>query len=160
MTAQVIDGKAIAAQVRAEVKAQVEQLRARFGVQPGLTVVRVGEDPASVIYVRGKIKACAEAGLASFENLLPESTTQAELLAVVDRLNRDPLVHGVLVQLPLPKQIAADAIIEALASEKDVDGFGPRNTYLLSAGRPGLRPCTPWGCLRLLDAAKIGRAHV
>ena len=155
MTAQVIDGKAIAAQVRAEVKAQVEQLRARFGVQPGLTVVRVGEDPASVIYVRGKIKACAEAGLASFENLLPESTTQAELLAVVDRLNRDPLVHGVLVQLPLPKQIAADAIIEALASEKDVDGFGPRNTYLLSAGRPGLRPCTPWGCLRLLDAAKV-----
>jgi methylenetetrahydrofolate dehydrogenase (NADP+)/methenyltetrahydrofolate cyclohydrolase len=155
MTAQVIDGKAIAAQVRAEVKAQVEQLRARFGVQPGLAVVRVGEDPASVIYVRGKIKACAEAGLASFENLLPESTTQAELLAVVDRLNRDPLVHGVLVQLPLPKQIAADAIIEALASEKDVDGFGPRNTYLLSAGRPGLRPCTPWGCLRLLDAAKV-----
>jgi len=155
MTAQVIDGKAIAAQVRAEVAEAARKLVAQFGVQPGLAVVRVGDDPASVIYVRGKIKACAEAGMASFENLLPESTTQAELLAVVERLNQDKRIHGVLVQLPLPKHIAADAIIEALAPEKDVDGFGPRNTYLLSAGRPGLRPCTPWGCLRLLDEAKV-----
>jgi len=155
MPAQIIDGKAIAALVRAEVATAVKDLQSRFGVQPGLAVVRVGDDPASVIYVRGKIKACAEAGMASFENLLPESTTQAELLAVVERLNQDKRIHGVLVQLPLPKHIAADAIIEALAPEKDVDGFGPRNTYLLSAGRPGLRPCTPWGCLRLLDEAKV-----
>jgi len=155
MPAQIIDGKVIAAAVRAEVAASVLELKNKHGVQPGLAVVRVGEDPASIIYVRGKIKACAEAGLASFEHLLPETATQAELLAVVDRLNKDPLVHGVLVQLPVPKHISADAVIEALAAGKDVDGFGPRNTYLLSAGRPGLRPCTPWGCLRLLDEAKV-----
>ncbi len=153
--AVVIDGKAIAALVRAEVASAAAEIAAKHGIAPGLAVVRVGEDPASVIYVRGKIKACAEAGIASFERLLPESTTQAQLLAVVNDLNRDARVHGVLVQLPLPRQNSADAIIEALAPEKDVDGFGPRNTYLLSAGRPGLRPCTPWGCLRLLDEAGV-----
>jgi methylenetetrahydrofolate dehydrogenase (NADP+)/methenyltetrahydrofolate cyclohydrolase len=155
MGARILDGKAIAAQVRAEVGEQAAAFRARTGSPPGLALIRVGEDPASVIYVRGKIKACAEAGLASFEHLLPETTSEADLLALVRRLNADPSVHGVLVQLPLPKHLDANVVMELLAAEKDVDGFGPRNTYLLSAGRPGLRPCTPKGCLRLLDQAGV-----
>jgi methylenetetrahydrofolate dehydrogenase (NADP+)/methenyltetrahydrofolate cyclohydrolase len=134
---------------------QAAAFRARTGRPPGLALIRVGEDPASVIYVRGKIKACAEAGLASFEHLLPETTSEADLLALVRRLNADPAVHGVLVQLPLPKHLDANVVMDLLAAEKDVDGFGPRNTYLLSAGRPGLRPCTPKGCLRLLDQAGV-----
>ena len=155
MTARIIDGKAIAALVRAEVAEQVRQLVAKTGAPPGLSLVRVGEDPASVIYVKGKIKACHEAGIASFEHLLPESTTQETLLALVRQLNADAKVHGVLVQLPLPKQIDVNAVMDLLAAEKDADGFGPRNTYLLAAGRPGLRPCTPAGCLRLLDQAGV-----
>ena len=155
MTARIIDGKAIAALVRAEVAEQVRQLVAKTGAPPGLALVRVGEDPASVIYVKGKIKACHEAGIASFEHLLPESTTQETLLALVRQLNADAKVHGVLVQLPLPKQIDVNAVMDLLAAEKDADGFGPRNTYLLAAGRPGLRPCTPAGCLRLLDQAGV-----
>ena len=155
MTARIIDGKAIAALVRAEVAEQVKGLVARTGAPPGLSLVRVGEDPASAIYVRGKIKACHEAGIASFEHLLPESTTQGALLGLIRQLNQDPKVHGVLVQLPLPKHLDVNAVMDLLAPEKDADGFGPRNTYLLAAGRPGLRPCTPWGCLRLLDQAGV-----
>jgi methylenetetrahydrofolate dehydrogenase (NADP+)/methenyltetrahydrofolate cyclohydrolase len=155
MTARIIDGKAIAAKVRAEVAAEVQRLQGLTGVTPGLALIRVGEDPASVIYVRGKIKACHEAGVGSFEHLLPETTTQEDLLALVRQLNADPKVHGVLVQLPLPKQIDAGVVMDLLVGEKDADGFGPRNTYLLSAGKPGLRPCTPWGCLRLLDEAGV-----
>ena len=158
MTARIIDGKAIAAKVRAEEAEQVKAIVARTGAPPGLALVRLGEDPASVIYVRGKIKACHEAGLASFEHLLPESTPQEALLSLVRQLNQDPKVHGVLVQLPLPKQIEVSLVMDLLAAEKDADGFGPRNTYLLAAGRPGLRPCTPWGCLRLLDEAGVAIA--
>jgi methylenetetrahydrofolate dehydrogenase (NADP+)/methenyltetrahydrofolate cyclohydrolase len=170
MAARIIDGKAIAARVRAEVAEQVKAIAAKTGTPPGLALVRVGEDPASVIYVRGKVKACHEAGLGSFEHLLPDSTSQEELLALIRKLNAAPLVHGVLVQLPLPGHLDANAVMDLLAPEKDVDGFGPRNTYLLAAGRPGLRPCTPWGCLRLLDEAGvalkgrsalvIGRSHI
>jgi len=154
MAAQIIDGKAIAARVRAEVAVQVRELVAKTGVRPGLAAVRVGEDPASRIYVAGKIKACEEAGLASFLHVLPDTTTQEELLALVRKLNADPLVHGVLVQLPLPKGIDPNAVLDTLAPEKDVDGFGPLNAGALATGRPGLRPCTPMGCLRLLDEAK------
>lgn len=154
MSAQLIDGKAIAANVRAEVARSIREIEAQTGKTPGLALIRVGDDPASEVYVRGKAKACKETGMASFEHILPEATTQDELLALLRRLNSDPAVHGILVQLPLPKQISADLVLELLAPEKDVDGFGPRSAGALFTGRPGLRPCTPLGCLRLLDEAK------
>jgi methylenetetrahydrofolate dehydrogenase (NADP+)/methenyltetrahydrofolate cyclohydrolase len=150
----IIDGKAIAARVRAEVAAQVREIETRAGVKPGLALIRVGNDPASEIYVRGKAKACQETGMASFEHILPETTSQAELLALVHRLSSDASVHGVLVQLPLPKQIDPDAVLDALSPAKDVDGFGPLNAGALFTGRKGLRPCTPLGILRLLDEAE------
>ena len=150
----IIDGKAIAAKVRAEVAQQVREIEARTGARPGLALIRVGNDPASEIYVRGKVKACLETGMAGFEHILPEETTEAELLALVRRLNVDPNVHGVLVQLPLPKQINPEAVLDLLAPQKDVDGFGPHNAGALFTGRKGLRPCTPLGILRLLDEAQ------
>jgi methylenetetrahydrofolate dehydrogenase (NADP+)/methenyltetrahydrofolate cyclohydrolase len=150
----IIDGKAIAARVRAEVTAQVREIEARARVKPGLALVRVGNDPASEIYVRGKVKACLETGMAGFEHILPEETSSAELLALVRKLNVDAKVHGVLVQLPLPKQINADEVLDLLAPQKDVDGFGPHNAGALFTGRKGLRPCTPLGILRLLDEAQ------
>ncbi len=150
----IIDGKAIAARVRAEVAAQVREIEARAGIKPGLALIRVGNDPASEIYVRGKAKACQETGMAGFEQTLPEATSQAELLALVRKLNADAAVHGVLVQLPLPKQIDPDAVLDALSPAKDVDGFGPLNAGALFTGRKGLRPCTPLGILRLLDEAE------
>jgi len=150
----IIDGKAIAAKVRAEVAQQVREIEARTGARPGLALIRVGNDPASEIYVRGKAKACLETGMAGFEHILPEETTEAELLALVRRLNVDPNVHGVLVQLPLPKQINPEAVLDLLAPQKDVDGFGPHNAGALFTGRKGLRPCTPLGILRLLDEAQ------
>ena len=150
----IIDGKAIAARVRAEVAVQVREIEARAGQKPGLALVRVGDDPASAVYVRGKVKACLETGMQGFEHILPEETTQAQLLALIGQLNGDPRVHGVLVQLPLPKQIDAGVILDALAPQKDVDGFGPHSAGALFSGRPGLRPCTPLGILRLLDEAR------
>jgi methylenetetrahydrofolate dehydrogenase (NADP+) / methenyltetrahydrofolate cyclohydrolase len=150
----IIDGKAIAAQVRAEVAAAVKEIQARAGVTPGLTLIRVGNDLASEIYVRGKVKACQETGMAGFEQILPESTPAEELLDRVRDLNANPRVHGVLVQLPLPEHIPADEVLDALAPQKDVDGFGPHSAGALFTGRPGLRPCTPLGILRLLDEAQ------
>jgi len=150
----IIDGKAIAARVRSEVAEAVREIQSRTGVTPGLALIRVGNDPASEIYVRGKAKACQETGMAGFEHILPESTPEADLLALVRKLNLDPRVHGVLVQLPLPKHISADAVLDALSPQKDVDGFGPHNAGALFTGRAGLRPCTPLGILRLLDEAK------
>jgi len=149
-----IDGKAIAAKVRAEVALAVKDIEAKAKVKPGLALIRVGNDPASEVYVRGKVKACQETGMAGFEHILPETTTEAELRALVRKLNVDPLVHGVLVQLPLPKQIDADTVLDVLASQKDVDGFGPHSAGALFTGRKGLRPCTPLGILRLLDEAR------
>jgi methylenetetrahydrofolate dehydrogenase (NADP+)/methenyltetrahydrofolate cyclohydrolase len=151
--AQLIDGKAIAAQVRAEVKADVERLQKERGFVPGLAVVRVGEDPASKIYVTGKKKAALEVGFHSWEHHLDASVTQEELLALVDRLNHDPAVHGILVQLPLPRHINAETVITAVRAEKDADGFHPMNVGRLSLGQPGLRPCTPLGVMRLLKEA-------
>lgn len=151
--AQLIDGKAVAARVRAEVKADVERLRAERGLVPGLAVVRVGEDPASKIYVTGKKKAAEEVGFNSWEHHRDASITQDELLALVGGLNANPAVHGILVQLPLPKHIDAERIISAVSPEKDVDGFHPVNAGRLSLGRPGLRPCTPFGVMRLLEEA-------
>ncbi len=151
--AQLIDGKAIAARVRAEVKADVERLKAERGLVPGLAVVRVGEDPASKIYVTGKKKAAEEVGFQSWEHHREENLTQDALLALVRQLNDDPAVHGILVQLPLPKHIDAELIISAVKPEKDVDGFHPVNAGNLVLGRSGPRPCTPFGVMRLLKEA-------
>jgi methylenetetrahydrofolate dehydrogenase (NADP+) / methenyltetrahydrofolate cyclohydrolase len=150
----IIDGKAIAAKVRTEVGQAVRDIETRASVTPGLALIRVGDDPASALYVRGKVKACQETGMAGFEHILPEETPQAELLALLQRLNADQRVHGILVQLPLPRQIEAMAVLDLLAPAKDVDGFGPHSAGALFGGRPGLRPCTPLGILRLLDEAQ------
>jgi methylenetetrahydrofolate dehydrogenase (NADP+)/methenyltetrahydrofolate cyclohydrolase len=150
----IIDGKRIAAKVRGEVAERVRQLRAR-GVVPGLTVVRVGEDPASAIYVRGKRKACQEVGIQSPEHHLPATTTQGELMELVARLNADPSVHGILVQLPLPDQIDEGPILDAVDPRKDADGFHPFNVGCLWTGKAAPRACTPWGIMRLLDEAGV-----
>jgi methylenetetrahydrofolate dehydrogenase (NADP+)/methenyltetrahydrofolate cyclohydrolase len=150
--AHIIDGKAIAARVRAEVAREVAALRAR-GLVPGLTVVRVGDDPASAVYVRGKKKDSEEVGFRSVEHHLPATTTQAELLALVARLDADPGTHGILVQLPLPKGVDDRAVLEAIDPRKDADGFHPYNVGALSIGLPGPRPCTPAGVMRLLREA-------
>jgi methylenetetrahydrofolate dehydrogenase (NADP+)/methenyltetrahydrofolate cyclohydrolase len=150
--AQLIDGKAIAAAVRAEVARGVKEL-APAGVVPGLTVVRVGDDPASAVYVRGKRKDSEEVGFRSVEHHLPASATQAEILALVAKLNADPTVHGILVQLPLPKGVDERAVLEAIDPKKDADGFHPYNVGALSLGIPGPRPCTPAGVMRLLREA-------
>jgi len=170
MGATLIDGKAIAAQLRANVTAEVQRWSARHRVVPGLAVVLVGNDPASETYVRSKSKAVLEAGMRSFDHHLPESTSEAELMALVHKLNADPAVHGMLVQLPLPPQIEATRIVAALSPAKDVDGFNPVNIGNLAAGLPAFAPCTPIGCIRLarsvhpslagLEAVVVGRSNV
>jgi len=165
----IIDGKQIAARVRAEVATEVADLT-RAGTVPGLTVVRVGDDPASAIYVRGKRKACEEVGMRSVEHHLPATASQAELMALVAQLNASPEVHGILVQLPLPKHLDEGAVLDAIDPQKDADGFHPANVGALWLGRPAPRPCTPAGVMRLLDEAQvdpkgkralvIGRSHI
>jgi methylenetetrahydrofolate dehydrogenase (NADP+)/methenyltetrahydrofolate cyclohydrolase len=152
--AALIDGKAIAKKVRDEVAAAARAFAERHGRAPGLEVVLVGEDPASVVYTRNKEKAALEAGVRGKLHRLPASTTEAELLAVIDGLNRDDTVDGILVQLPLPKHIREQAVLDAIDADKDVDGFHPTNAGLLASGRPHLVPCTPKGSMRLLAEAK------
>jgi methylenetetrahydrofolate dehydrogenase (NADP+)/methenyltetrahydrofolate cyclohydrolase len=152
MSARILDGKAVAARVRAEVLERVQRAVAR-GVTPGLAVILVGGDPASQIYVGAKHKAAAEVGVASFDHRLPESTSQAELLELVRSLGADPRVHGILVQLPLPRHIDATAVLDAVPPEKDVDGFHPDNIGRLAQARPRFIAATPKGCMRLLDEA-------
>ena len=147
---RIIDGRAFATGVRARIKAQVDALKSRHGIEPGLAVVLVGENPASEVYVRNKAKQTGAAGMRSFEHRLPATTSQDELLALVRRLNDDPGVSGILVQLPLPEQVSADAVIATIDPEKDVDGFHTTNAGLLAVGGEGLVPCTPLGCLMLL----------
>lgn len=147
---RIIDGNAYAARLRAGIKARVEALKSRHDIEPGLAVVLVGENPASEVYVRNKAKQTRAAGMRSFEHRLPVTTSQDELLALVRRLNDDPAVSGILVQLPLPEQIGADAVIATIDPEKDVDGFHPTNAGLLAVGGEGMVPCTPLGCLMLL----------
>ncbi len=170
MPAQVIDGKAVAASLLERVAAAVGELRPAHDLQPGLAVVLVGDDPASQVYVRNKAKQTLAAGMRSFEHVLPATTTQRDLLALVGKLNRDPAVHGILVQLPLPDQVSEDEVIEAIDPDKDVDGFHPINVGRLSIGRPALVPCTPYGCALLirsvlpdptgLHAVIIGRSNI
>jgi len=155
MTAKVIDGKEFAAKVRAQVHAHVAKLREEKGIQPGLAVVLVGEDPATKVYVRSKGKAAETCGFHSVQHTLPASTGEADLIALVDRLNADPAIHGILVQLPLPGQIDAGRVLERIAPAKDVDGFHPFNAGLLAVGELGraLVPCTPAGSMILLHEA-------
>jgi len=152
--ARTIDGKAVAATVRAEVRERAARLAAR-GLQPGLATVLVGDDPASQVYVANKQKACAEVGIRSFGHRLPADVSQAALRDLVQSLGADPAVHGILVQLPLPKGLDADEIINAIPPTKDVDGLHPMSQGRLMAGQPGLRPCTPLGVMRLLDEAGV-----
>jgi methylenetetrahydrofolate dehydrogenase (NADP+)/methenyltetrahydrofolate cyclohydrolase len=155
MPASLIDGKAIGAAVRAEIKERAGAFTARTGIRPCLAAVLVGEDPASRVYVRNKGKACVEAGMLSRQIDLPATTPENELLDLVARLNADPAVHGILVQLPLPKQIDESKVIEAIAPGKDIDGFHPVNAGKLLIGRPGFVPCTPCGILKILDYEKV-----
>src|SRR5512136_48589 len=152
--AQVIDGKAIAAKIRADLKVAVAELGAK-GIVPGLAVVLVGEDPASKVYVSMKEKACADVGIFSDEYKLPAETGEAELLALVDKLNKDPKIHGILVQLPLPKQINTEKVLEAISPDKDADGFHPYNVGRLVIGKPLFQPCTPYGVMVMLKEAGI-----
>ena len=170
MSATIIDGKAIAAHLRARVAAEVARLSAAHGLTPGIAVVLVGSDPASEVYVRAKSRQVVEAGMRSFDHRLPETAPEAELLALLTRLNADAAVHGILVQLPLPPQIDAQKVIAAIDPAKDVDGFHPLNVGRLAIGLPTLVPCTPLGCVMLaktvrpslagLDAIVIGRSNV
>ena len=170
MSAKRIDGKAFAAQVRAEVAAHVATLKEVHGLTPGLAVVLVGEDPASEVYVKNKGIQTREVGMASFEHKLPAETAQEDLLALIARLNADTSVHGILVQLPLPKHLDADLVINAIDPAKDVDGFHISNVGLLGTGQKAMVPCTPLGCLMMLrdhhgslaglNAVVVGRSNI
>jgi methylenetetrahydrofolate dehydrogenase (NADP+)/methenyltetrahydrofolate cyclohydrolase len=170
MTARLIDGKAVAAELRAVIATQVQQLAAAHGLVPGLATILVGRDPASETYVGSKNRMAVEVGLRSFDHRLPGGADEDELLTLIAHLNRDPAVHGILVQMPLPRQIDSSKAIAAVDPAKDVDGFHPINAGRLVIGLPGLVPCTPLGCLRLamtvhpslagLDAVVIGRSNI
>jgi methylenetetrahydrofolate dehydrogenase (NADP+)/methenyltetrahydrofolate cyclohydrolase len=170
MTARVIDGKAIAAEVRAEVAAAVAALQASHDLKPGLAVVLVGEDPASKVYVTNKAKQTVEVGMNSYEYKLPDTTSEAEILSLVDRLNRNKNVHGILVQLPLPKHVNAEKVLNSIDPDKDVDGFHPVNVGRLWVGERALVPCTPTGSailakkaapsLKGMNAVVIGRSNI
>ena len=170
MPASLIDGKSYAARTRATIAAEVKNLKQTHGITPGLAVILVGDDPASHVYVRNKKAACEEVGIASFETRLGAETTQDALLAQIARLNADAAVHGILVQLPLPKPIDTHAVINAIDPSKDVDGFHVVNAGKLAVGQAGLVPCTPLGCLLLLKdtlgelkgkhAVVLGRSNI
>ena len=170
MSATLIDGKEFAARVRAQVADHVTRLKTEHGITPGLAVVLVGEDPASQVYVRSKGKQTVEVGMKSVEHKLDAETSEAALLEVIDRLNKDPDIHGILVQLPLPKHLNEDLVINSIAPEKDVDGFHISNVGLLGTGQKSMVPCTPLGCLMMLrdyhgslsgmDAVVIGRSNI
>ena len=154
MTAKIIDGVELSRQLREDLGQRVQALAAR-GRRPGLAVILVGEDPASAVYVRNKVKACADGGFHSVLEQYPATMTQAELLARVAALNADPAIHGILVQMPLPPQLDALQVIEAIAPAKDVDGFSVHSAGQLLTGLPGLRPATPWGCMKLIESTGL-----
>jgi methylenetetrahydrofolate dehydrogenase (NADP+)/methenyltetrahydrofolate cyclohydrolase len=170
MSARIIDGKRISAEIRQDVRAGTDARAAKGLRRPGLAVVMVGEDPASAVYVRNKRRACEETGILSVAHDLPASTPEAELLALIDRLNADPAIDGILVQLPLPAHIASTAVLERIDPSKDVDGFHAYNVGRLAQGTPVLRPCTPYGMILMLeregleargkDAVIVGRSNI
>ncbi|MEI7761885.1 MAG: bifunctional methylenetetrahydrofolate dehydrogenase/methenyltetrahydrofolate cyclohydrolase FolD [Comamonadaceae bacterium] len=151
---QIIDGVALSAQLRSEVAARVQALKAR-GRSAGLAVILVGEDPASAVYVRNKVKACADTGVHSIFEKYEATLPEADLLARIAALNADPSVHGILVQMPLPKHIKAHKVIEAIATSKDVDGYATLSAGELMTGAPGFRPCTPYGCMKLIESTGV-----
>jgi len=151
----IIDGKKISTEIRDRLAKEVEEVKTRTGAVPGLAVVLVGDDPASAVYVRNKNKTCQSLGFASFEHVLPADTREEDLLALVEKLNADDRVHGILVQLPLPAQIDSEKVLNAIRPEKDVDGFHPVNMGQLVVGRSLLVPCTPLGIIALLDAYDV-----
>jgi methylenetetrahydrofolate dehydrogenase (NADP+)/methenyltetrahydrofolate cyclohydrolase len=155
MTAKIIDGKALAASLKAEVRTATDALAARGMRRPGLAVVMVGDDAASAIYVRNKRKACEESGIVSVAHDLPHSTTEIELVQLIERLNEDPAIDGILVQLPLPEHIRSTSILERIDPSKDVDGFHPYNVGRLALRIPLIRPCTPYGIVKMLDALNL-----
>ncbi|WP_334134807.1 bifunctional methylenetetrahydrofolate dehydrogenase/methenyltetrahydrofolate cyclohydrolase FolD [Tepidimonas sp.] len=169
MTAQLIDGVALSRRLREALRVRVSTLSARH-TQPGLAVILVGDNPASQVYVRNKVKACEEVGIRSVLETHPASLTEAALLQRIAAFNADPAIHGILVQLPLPPHIDAQRVIEAIAPEKDVDGFHVANAGALMVGRPGFQPCTPYGCMKMLEhigyplrgkhAVVIGRSNI
>jgi methylenetetrahydrofolate dehydrogenase (NADP+)/methenyltetrahydrofolate cyclohydrolase len=154
MPAQLIDGNALSRQMRAQVAERAAALSAR-GHQPGLAVVLVGDDPASQVYVRNKVKACHDAGLHSVFEKFDATLTEAELLARIDALNADPAIHGILVQMPLPRHINPHKVIEAISTSKDVDGYSVLSAGELMTGLAGFRPCTPYGCMKLIESTGI-----
>lgn len=154
MSAQLIDGNALSRQLRTDVHARVQALKAR-GVTPGLAVILVGEDPASAVYVRNKVKACGETGIHSVFEKYDESLSEADLLARIEALNKDPSIHGILVQMPLPRHINPQRVIETISTAKDVDGYSVQSAGDLMAGLPGFRPCTPYGCMKLIETTGI-----
>ena len=170
MSATIIDGKSIAAALRAAVKAQTQALRAAHGIVPGLAVVLLGDDPASQSYVASKSRAVTEVGMRPFDHHLPARVSEAELLALVQKLNAEPTVHGVLVQMPLPPQISTKRVVASIDPDKDVDGFHPLNAGRLFTGLPALAPCTPIACIKLIktvhaslagcEALMVGRSHI
>jgi len=170
MSATIIDGKSIAADLRAAVKMETAHLRAAHGIVPGLAVVLLGDDPASQSYVASKSRAVAEVGMRPFDHHLPAGVTEAELLSLVQKLNADPAVHGILVQMPLPPEIDAKHVVAAVNPAKDVDGFHPLNAGRLLTGLPALAPCTPIACVKLIktihaslagrEALMVGRSHI
>jgi methylenetetrahydrofolate dehydrogenase (NADP+)/methenyltetrahydrofolate cyclohydrolase len=170
MTADIIDGKAFAATLRAKVTGHVARLKADHGITPGLAVVLVGEDPASEVYVRNKGKQTVEVGMNSVEHKLDADTSEADLLALIEQLNNDPAVHGILVQLPVPKHIDSDKVLNAINPAKDADGFHISNVGLLGTGQKSMVPCTPLGCLMMLrdklgclsglNAVVVGRSNI
>lgn len=170
MTAKIIDGKAFAATVREKVTDHVARLKADHGITPGLAVILVGEDPASEVYVRSKGKSTVEVGMNSYEHKLDANTSEADLLALIDQLNNDPDVHGILCQLPVPDHLNEDLVINSIAPEKDVDGFHISNVGLLGTGQKSMVPCTPLGCLMMLrdhlgslsglNAVVVGRSNI
>ena len=158
MTAQLIDGNALSRQLRTDVARRAATLRAR-GIMPGLAVMLVGDNPASQVYVRNKVKACEDNGLHSVLERYPADLSEGELLARVDALNKDPAIHGILVQLPLPAHIDAQKVIEAISPAKDVDGFHVGSAGALMVGQPGFWPCTPYGCMKMLESLDGGKGY-
>ncbi|MDY0176700.1 MAG: bifunctional methylenetetrahydrofolate dehydrogenase/methenyltetrahydrofolate cyclohydrolase FolD [Lentisphaeria bacterium] len=155
MSAEIIDGKQVAAEIRLELAKELAQLKADSGIVPGLAVILLGEDPASKSYVSAKEKACAEIGIYSDDNRLPAETSEAELLALIEQLNQDDRIHGILVQLPLPRHINEAAVINAISPEKDVDGFHPVNLGRMMIGEKSFLPCTPHGVLQMLQRKNV-----
>lgn len=155
MSAEIIDGKKVSELVKAELKEKIFSFHQKNGFVPGLATVLVGANPASQVYIKNKNKSCVDVGMKSFHHPLEEKTSEEDLLSLIHTLNNDPSVHGILVQLPLPPHISSDKVLEAIAPQKDVDGFHAVNMGKLMLGQPGLKPCTPYGVMKLLDAIKF-----